>query len=45
MADNDVVEQILEAEYRAYLDVMDEHWCRCVALSFDAWLSVWVASA
>lgn len=41
----EVVEAILHAEYRAYLCMMSDHGCECVALDFDHWLAVWVASA
>jgi len=39
--DPEVVEDILHAEYRAYLCMMSDHGCDCVALSFDGWLLVW----
>lgn len=39
----DAAEAILHAEYRAYLCMMSDHGCECVALGFDAWLTVWVA--
>ena len=39
----DLVEAILHAEYRAYLCMMSDHGCDCVALDFDHWLTVWVA--
>jgi hypothetical protein len=35
----EVVEDILYAEYRAYLCMMSTHGCECVALDFDHWLA------
>lgn len=45
MTRTDAAEAILHAEYRAYLRMMSDHGCECVALDFDRWLMVWVASA
>lgn len=40
MASPDTVEQVLHAEYRAYLCIMCAHDCQCIALSFDQWLAL-----
>lgn len=39
MVNPEVVEDILHAEYRAYLCMMSTHGCECVALDFDHWLA------
>lgn len=34
----------LHAQYQAYLCSMDEHGCYCVALEFDQWRELIIAS-